>query len=128
MRAFAQASNYTKLQFLDLCGCKELLDDTVIQLSKSFPELRYLNLTWCVSLTDRAITDGVGKHLQNLDLLSVYGLVKITDKSIEALLTGNLKYSLRTLDVNGCKLMTMCTDHESIVKLFPNVVVTVFHS
>ena len=126
-RAFGQA-NYSKMEFLDLCGCKYLLDDSVIVMSQNFPNLKYFNLTWCVNLKDKAIVDGVAKHLKKLDLLSVYGLVSITDASVEALAASDLKYSLITLDINGCKKMTICTDHASIVKLFPNVEVTIFHS
>lgn len=126
-RAFSQA-NYSKMEFLDLCGCKNLLDDSVIQMSKNFPNLKYFNLTWCVYLTDKAIVEGVSKYLKKLDLLSVYGLIAITDASIEALASSDLKYSLITFDINGCKLMTICSDRESIIKLFPNVEVTIFHS
>ena len=35
---------YHKLKFLDLCGCKKLTDDNVVQLCKNFPDLTYLNL------------------------------------------------------------------------------------
>jgi len=127
LRALGLARGYAKLRFLDLCGCRHLLDDSVVEMSRSFPDLRYLSLTWCVSLTDKAITEGVGKHLGKLDLLSIFGLVQLTDRSVESLLSGGLKHSLRTLDVNGCRLMT-AADHASIVKQFPNVRVTVFHS
>ena len=113
--ALAEATSYNKLQFLDLCGCKNLTDKAVVGMANCFPELTYLNLTWCVSLTDTAITDGVAKYLEKLELLSVYGLEKMTDASITALAAGKLKYSLKTLDINGCKLMTICTDHESVV-------------
>lgn len=101
-RAFGQA-NYSKMEFLDFCGCKNLLDESVIIMCKNFPNLKYFNLTWCVSLRDKAIVDGVAKHLKKLDLLSVYGLTAITDASVEALAASALKNTLITLDINGCK-------------------------
>ena len=89
--------------------------------------LKYFNLTWCISLTDAAIVDGVSKHLKVLELLSVYGLVNITDSSFEALLASPIRDTLETLDINGCKEITQ-RDDKSIRQLFPRVTVTVFHS
>ncbi len=117
------------MQFLDFCGCKLILDDSIIEMTRNFVNLKYLNLTWCLNLTDRSIVEGVSKHLNKLNLLSVYGLVKITDESIKSMLKNEaLRNQLETLDINGCKEITICSDHESIVKLFPNVRITVFHS
>lgn len=120
-------SGYSRLTFLDLCGCKNIQDDTLIKLCSSFPNLTYLNLTWCVSLNDKAIVDGVAKYLSKLNLLSIYGLVRITDKSIDALLASPNRTTLETLDINGCREVTM-GDDLTIRSLFPNVKVTVFHS
>ena len=93
--------------------------------------MTYLNLTWCVALTDKGIVDGVSK-LEKLDLLSIFGLVAITDASLDALLESKSRYTLTTLDINGCKFIKYCgehgVDHESICKLFPNVTTTIFHS
>lgn len=129
-QALAKASiNMSKMQFLDFCGCKLLMDDSVIEMSRNFVNLKYFNLTWCLNLSDRSIVEGVSKYLNKLNLLSVYGLVKITDKSIKSLIENeSLRNELITLDINGCKEITMCSDHQSIVNLFPNVRVTVFHS
>ena len=115
------------MSFLDLCGCKNIQDDTVIEICKNFPKITYLNLTWCVSLNDKAITHGVSKYLHNLNLLSLYGLIRITDKSIKCLLESGSRTILETLDVNGCRDLTNCDD-EGVRKMFPNVKVTVFHS
>jgi hypothetical protein len=102
---------------LDLCGCKHIKDDSVISLTENFPELTYLNLvrsynfhnflkTWCISLTDKAIVDGVAKHLKNLNLLSLFGIVTITDASINALIESPNKDKIETLDINGCRDVT----------------------
>lgn len=72
-------------------------------LCDSFRNLTYLNLTWCVSLNDKAIIEGVAKHLTKLNLLSVYGLVRITDKAIDALEQSANRDTLETLDINGCR-------------------------
>ena len=93
-KALALQATHHNLEFLDLCGCKELGDDAVVEICKSFPKLSYLNLTWCVSLNDKAITDGVAKYLTKLNLLGLFGLVRISDASINALLDSPCKYSL----------------------------------
>ena len=100
-------------------------------MSKSFKKLTYLNLTWCLGLTDIGIVEGVSL-LESLDLLSVFGLVAITDVSLDALIESKSRYTLTTLDINGCKFISHCgengVDHDSICKIFPNVTTTVFHS
>ena len=125
---FAAESGCKKLQFLDLCGCKFLSDESAIQISISFPELRFLNLTWCVALNDSAMVDGVAKHLTKLDLLSIYGLTRMSDKAVEALIDSPLRQTLRTLDINGCKAVTKYLDDQELRVIFPNVTCTVFHS
>ena len=80
------------------------MDDSVIEMTRNFVNLKYLNLTWCLNLSDRSIVEGVSKYLDKLNLLSVYGLVKITDLSIKSLLENDsLRNELITLDINGCK-------------------------
>jgi F-box and leucine-rich repeat protein 1 (S-phase kinase-associated protein 2) len=120
-------SGYSNLEFLDLCGCKEITDQTVVQLCAAFPNLTYLNLTWCVSLNDKAIVEGVAKYLTKLKLLSVYGLVRITDAAVDALEQSPNKETLETLDINGCREVTR-GDDKTVRQRFPNVKVTVFHS
>jgi hypothetical protein len=57
--------NLTKMQFLDFCGCKLILDDSIIEMTRNFVNLKYLNLTWCLNLTDKSIVEGVSKYLNN---------------------------------------------------------------
>ena len=123
-RALAKQSN---IHFLDLCGCKFLSDESVIGICANLRQLKYLNLTWCIALTDEAIVSGVST-LEHLTLLSVFGLETMTDKIIDALVSSKLKQTLETLDINGCCRISICGSHDEVVKLFPNVRVTVFHS
>eukprot|EP00347_Sterkiella_histriomuscorum_P014091 403362200 len=120
-------SQFHKLTFLDFCGCKYLSDDSVIALCKNYPDLTYLNLTWCVSLTDKGIVDGITAYLSKLNLLSLYGLVTLTDKAIDAILNTNMKYTLEIFDINGCREITK-SDEATLKSLFPNVKVLVYHS
>ena len=78
-------------------------------------------------MTDISIVEGVAKYLTKLNLLSLFGLVKMTDASIDALVGSPNRMTLETLDINGCKEVTQ--NEETILKkLFPNVKVLIFHS
>ena len=35
---------FHNLEFLDLCGCKKMTDDSMIAIAKNYPKLTYLNL------------------------------------------------------------------------------------
>ena len=124
---FGSMPKFSNVTFLDFCGCKFLQDDSVIAISRNCKSLEYFNLTWCLSLTDKAIVEGVAMHLTQLSLLSIYGLQEMTDKAMNALEASPLKYSLRTLDINGCKEITHGNE-QFIKERFPNVEVTIFHS
>ena len=79
-------------------------------------------------MTDRAIVEGVAKHLTKLNLLSLFGIVTITDASIQALTDSPNRLTIETLDVNGCREITLGNTEEEMKVLFPNVKVLVFHS
>ena len=83
---------------------QRLSDDSLIGICKLNPNLTYLNLTWCLSLTDRGIVEGICKHLEKgLNLLSLYGNTTVTDRTLDALIESNIhRLTLETLDLNGC--------------------------
>lgn len=64
-------------------------------------------------MTDKAVVEGIAKYLTKLNLLSLFGLVAITDASIDALLSTNMKYTIETLDINGCREVTK-SDEETL--------------
>ena len=67
-----------KLEKIDLCGCQRLSDASLAQLClNNSASLVSLNLTWCLSITDQGILSGVA-HLDNLELLSMFGNTLIT--------------------------------------------------
>ena len=105
LKFMAEFTNETQLEFLDLCG-NQLIDDDIFILfenSNSLQNLNYLNLSWCVNVTDKSF-DILSKKLNKLQLLSLHGLLGITDRTIDHL-SFNLGIfkSLITLDINGCK-------------------------
>ena len=74
------------MEVLELCGMQRLSDESLIGICRLNPGLTYLNLTWCLALTDRGIVEGVCKHLERgLNLLSLYGNTTVTDKALDAL-------------------------------------------
>lgn len=73
-----------------------------------------------MSLTDRSVVEGIATNLHKLNLLSLYGLAKITDASVKALAESPNKDHIETLDINGCKDVTM--GEEKVLKgLFPKL-------
>jgi hypothetical protein len=62
-----------------------------------------------------------------LRLLSLFGIVTITDAAIEALFGSDFRLKLETLDINGCREVTR-SDEGSLKELFPNVNVFIYHS
>ena len=78
-------------------------------------------------MTDRAIVDGVAKYLTKLNLLSLFGIVTITDASIHALTASPNRETLETLDINGCRDVTL-SEETTLKGLFPNLKVLIYHS
>jgi hypothetical protein len=60
-------------------------------------------------------------------LLSVFGIVTLTDASLNSLIESPNKETLETLDINGCREITQKNDQE-LKALFPKLKITVFHS
>jgi hypothetical protein len=60
-------------------------------------------------------------------LLSVFGIVTLTDASLNSLIESLNKETLETLDINGCREITQKSDQE-LKALFPKLKITVFHS
>lgn len=63
----------SKLNILDLCGCSKLEDQSLIDICTNNHDLRYLNLTWCLALTDRGVSDSIQHISPGLQLLSLFG-------------------------------------------------------
>lgn len=73
-----------------------------------------------MSLTDKSVVDGIARYLTKLNLLSLYGLVKITDASVQALADSENKNYIETLDINGCKEVSL-GDEKTLKTLFPKL-------
>ncbi|KAJ8448549.1 hypothetical protein Cgig2_012193 [Carnegiea gigantea] len=97
--AYKSISLLGRLRFLDLCGAQNLSDQGVACVAIC-RNLASLNLTWCVRVTDVGVIS-IAEGCTSLELLSLFGIVGVTDKSLEALARSCSK-TLKTLDVNGC--------------------------
>ena len=81
-----------------------------------------MNVSWCTSLTDNTIDYLFsGDKNNNLELISVHGILGITDKSIEILKNnkGILK-SLNSIDLVACSNIKN-RDNKYIKSIFHNV-------
>jgi hypothetical protein len=115
------------LTLLDVCGCSMLEDESLVGICELNHHLRYLNLSWCLALTDHSIVDGIPRLIDGLTLLSLFGNLQITDKCVDALATSSSQLTLNTLDLNGCKHI-INRDYDDLKIKFPNVRCFVFHS
>jgi F-box/leucine-rich repeat protein 2/20 len=86
--------------------------------------LREVSLTWCVQLTDTAVT-ALAAGCPDLELLSLHGLNGITDRSVEAL-AQHCSACLHTLDVSGCTGIKQ-HDRARLQQLFPRLTCFVVH-
>ncbi|XP_027069370.1 F-box protein At3g58530-like isoform X1 [Coffea arabica] len=107
--AYKKISLLSHLRFLDLCGAQNLTDDGLRSIANC-RKLVSLNLTWCIHVTDVGVK-AIAESCSSLELLSLFGIVGVTDRCLEALCKC-CSGTLTTLDVNGCvgiKVLNMCS-------------------
>ena len=65
---------------------QRLSDISLIGLCRHNPNLTYLNLSWCLTLTDKGIVEGICAYLtKGLNLLSLFGNTNVTDQTVNKL-------------------------------------------
>ncbi|XP_017255370.1 F-box protein At3g58530 [Daucus carota subsp. sativus] len=122
--AYKKFSLLVGLRFLDLCGAQNLSDEGLSCVAKC-KNLVSLNLTWCVRLTDAGVIS-VAQGCTSLEFLSLFGIVGVTDKCLEALST-SCSNTITTLDVNGCVGIKR-RSREELLQLFPRLICFKVHS
>ncbi|PWA95553.1 RNI-like superfamily protein [Artemisia annua] len=115
--AYKKISLLAHLEFLDLCGAQNLSDEGLFCIAKC-KNIRTLNLTWCVRVTDVGVI-AIAEGCTSLEYLSLFGTVGVTDKCLEAL-SKSCSNTITTLDVNGC-IGIKKRSREELLKLFPHV-------
>ncbi|KAI4300655.1 hypothetical protein L6164_034006 [Bauhinia variegata] len=122
--AYNNISFLVHLKFLDLCGAQNLSDEGLLCISKC-KNLVSLNLTWCVRVTDEGVIS-IAKSCTSLEFLSLFGIVGVTDKCLEAL-SVSCSNKITTLDVNGC-IGIKKRSCEELLQLFPHLKCFKVHS
>ena len=113
------------LEFLDFCGHKNL-DDASLEAIAECHRLKHLNCTWCPRLTDVGVC-AVARNCPELALLSLHGILGVTDRCVVELQAYNRPGALHTLDVNGCTGIAARTFAELHAK-FPGLQSTIHHT
>ncbi|CAL9202265.1 unnamed protein product [Musa hybrid cultivar] len=113
--AYEKIGCLAHLTFLDLCGAQNLSDQGLSCIARC-KHLVSLNLTWCVRVTDVGVA-AIAEGCRSLELLSLYGIVGVTDKCLEAL-SNFCSNTLTTLDVNGCVGIKK-RSRDDLLKQFP---------
>ena len=93
-------------------------DAALAEIGDGCPNLRYLNLSWCLGATDAGV-EAVADTCRDLELLSVHGNRNVTDASVAALAAANAG-KMHTLDVRGCVSITKF-GRDELVAAFPNL-------
>ncbi|XP_052141796.1 F-box protein At3g58530 isoform X1 [Oryza glaberrima] len=114
-KVYKKIGSLTNLTFLDLCGAQNVTDDGLSCISRCVC-LTYLNLSWCVRVTDVGVV-AIAQGCRSLQLLSLFGIVGVTDVCLEAL-SKHCSRSLTTLDVNGC-IGIKKRRRDDLIQLFP---------
>ncbi|XP_047166755.1 F-box protein At3g58530 isoform X1 [Vigna umbellata] len=113
--AYRNLGLLSRLKFLDLCGAQNLSDEGLSCISKC-KNLESLNLTWCTRVTDEGVIS-IAKGCTYLQFLSLFGIVGVTDKSLEEL-SKSCSNKITTLDVYGC-IGIKNRSREYLLQLFP---------
>ena len=110
------------LEFLDLCGNQNITDEHFKKVAEKINNIKSLNLSWCTGLTDKTVEYMFSEDKnQNLELISLHGILGITDKSITILRNnkGIIK-NLNTIDLVACSNVKN-RDNKYIKNIFKNV-------
>lgn len=91
------------LEFLNLCECSKLTDESVCTLIKQNKRLEVVNLTGCLKLSN-AVVMALGKYCHNLQSLNISKLAKISDKAVVSLLLSCKE--LQALNLAGLRKLT----------------------
>ena len=119
---FLKNMNCINLEFLDLCGNQNITDEHFKKVAEKINNIKSLNLSWCTGLTDKTIEYMFSENKnQNLELISLHGILGITDKSITILRNnkGIIK-NLNTIDLVACSNVKN-RDNKYIKNIFKNV-------
>nr|VDD57758.1 unnamed protein product [Brassica oleracea] len=122
--AYKKISLLAELRFLDLCGAQNLSDEGLGHIAKC-NKLESLNLTWCVRITDAGVIT-IANSCTSLEFLSLFGIVGVTDRCLEAL-SHTCPATLTTLDVNGC-IGIKRRSREELLQMFPRLICFKVHS
>jgi hypothetical protein len=120
--SFLNFINCRNLEFLDMCGNQYVSDELFKKASEKLDNVKQLNLSWCCSLTDNTVYYLFNDNKNpNLELISLHGILGITDKTVEILRSnkGILK-NLNTIDLVACSNVKK-RDNEYIKSIFHNV-------
>ena len=120
--SFLSCIKCKNLEFLDMCGNQFVSDELFKKASEVLNNIKQLNLSWCINLTDNTVYYLFNDDKNpNLELISLHGILGITDKSVEILKSnkGILK-NLNTIDLVACSNVKK-RDNDYIKSIFHKV-------
>lgn len=100
----AVAARCPLLMSVTLRRRKGIGDAGVIALAENARNLSFLDVSWCVGITDEAL--GAISTLSFLTVLSLQGCALVTDLGLSYLASGSSSRTLRKLDLSECDQIT----------------------
>lgn len=123
--SYEAISGNSNWRSLDFCGHSNLASRDIIRIIDACGHnLEYLNLTWCVELTNEMISHILeSKTLGKIEYLSLFGLKNLTDMRILVEYLAGIP-SLTHLDVRGVPCISDLTsdDCKQLRQLLPRLV------
>jgi len=94
---------FSELQTLNLSGCSNITDPSVMEVARRCSNLQTLNLEWCTNITDASVME-VARRCSNLQTLNLTCCSNITDASVMEV--ARRCSNLQTLTLYGCSNIT----------------------
>jgi hypothetical protein len=92
------SKTFRTLQAIDLTGCHEISNHTLMGLRQLSTSLTYLNLSWCSQLVDHTMVE-ILRECTNITRLSLAHCAQLTTSALEEIPRG-----LVTLDISHCSM------------------------
>jgi Leucine-rich repeat (LRR) protein len=95
------SKTFRTLQAIDLTGCHEISNHTLMGLRQVSTSLTYLNLSWCSQLVDHTMVE-ILRECPNITRLSLAHCAQLTTNALEEIPRG-----LVSLDVSHCLMFAL---------------------
>jgi F-box/leucine-rich repeat protein 2/20 len=120
----------SKLKRIDLCGHCKLTDNSLVRILTNTPDIQYLNLSWCVSLSGHVVDEIVSQRLlQKIETISLFGIRNLENCRTLVEYLSKIP-SIRGLDIRGIPTVSDLTENDckNLRTIIPSLVEWKLHT